>query len=199
MFLLNDDLSIYATRGDIVFFMLSAEDKDTGDKYTFQSGDVLRFKIFGKKDAENVVMQKDFPVLETSESIEIFLTKEDTKIGDVISKPVDYWYEIELNPLTSPQTIIGYDDDGAKIFKVMPEGEDFEIIQPEPEDLAVVDSELDLASTRPVENQAIARAIIDLQAKYENVLKGDIVITDNDGVHRKLVFNSNGSVIWVAI
>lgn len=199
MFLLNDDLSIYATRGDIVFFLLSAQDKDTGDKYTFQSGDVVRFKIFGKKDAENVVLQKDFPVLETGETVEIFLTKDDTKIGDVISKPVDYWYEIELNPVTNPQTIIGYDDDGAKIFKLMPEGEDFEVVEPEPEDIPVVDSELDLVSTRPVENQAISRAIIDLQEKIEKVFEGDIVVTGTDGVKRKLVFNAGGSVTWTEV
>ena len=90
--------------------------------YKFQPGDVVRIKVFGKKDAENVVLQKDFPVLEVTENVEIFLTEEDTKIGEVISKPKDYWYEVELNPGDYPQTIIGYDEDGAKVFKLYPEG-----------------------------------------------------------------------------
>lgn len=122
MFVLNDDNSIHATRGDIVFFSVSAE--DDGKPYKFQAGDVVRFKVYGKKDAENVVLQKDFPVLEVTENVEIFLTEEDTKIGEVISKPKDYWYEVELNPGDNPQTIIGYDEGGAKVFKLFPEGGD---------------------------------------------------------------------------
>ena len=57
-----------------------------------------------------------------AESVTINLTKEDTKIAEIINKPVDYWYEIEMNPDTEPQTIIGYDEDGEKIFRLYPEG-----------------------------------------------------------------------------
>ena len=45
-------------------------------------------------------------------------------IGEVINKPTNYWYEIELNPNTQPQTIIGYDEDGEKLFVLYPEGSD---------------------------------------------------------------------------
>jgi hypothetical protein len=169
MFVLNDDLSIYATRGDIVFFSVTAEDDITKEKYIFQAGDVVRIKIYGKKAAENVVLQKDFPVLETGESVEIFLTEEDTKIGEVISKPIDYWYEVELNPLTNPQTIIGYDEDGAKVFKLFPEGADIPEYVPDEEDIPFVDSELDLSSTRPVENQAIAKAFAQMSSRIEEL------------------------------
>lgn len=165
MFSLNDDNSIHATRGDIVFFSVSAE--DDGKPYKFQAGDVVRFKVYGKKDAENVVLQKDFPVLEVTENVEIFLTKEDTKIGEVISKPKDYWYEIELNPGENPQTIIGYDEDGAKVFKLFPEGDDIHDYIPDPEDIPVVDDKLDMASPRPVSNSVIAKAFAGLQAGYE--------------------------------
>ena len=71
-------------------------------------------------------MQKDFPVASDTQSVEISLTMEDTKIGDIISKPEDYWYEIELNPETNPQTIVGYDEDGPKVFKLFPEGGEME-------------------------------------------------------------------------
>jgi hypothetical protein len=167
MFIINEDQSIYATRGDIVFFSVTAE--DSGAAYQFQVGDVVRMKIYGKKDAENVVMQRDFPVAEKTESVAIYLSEEDTKIGKVISKPTDYWYEIELNPMSDPQTIIGYDEDGAKVFKLFPEGADVPEYVPEPEDVPVIDGELDLTSTRPVENQAIARAFAQLEQKINSL------------------------------
>lgn len=169
MFVLNDDLSIYATRGDTVFFTVTAEDE--GVVYKFKAGDVVRIKIFGKKDAETVVLQKDFPIYADTEMVEIYLTKEDTKIGEVISKPKDYWYEVELNPDTKAQTIIGYDEEGAKIFKLFPEGADLEEYIPDKEDIPVVDNELDLTSTRPVQNRAIARAIVSLKAAFEETEK----------------------------
>lgn len=167
MFLVNDDLSIYATRGDVVFFTVTAD--NDGEPYMFQPGDVLRVKVYGKKDAENVVLQKDFPVVVETDSVEILLTEQDTKIGEVISKPTDYWYEIELNPFSNPQTIIGYDEDGAKVFKLFPEGRDLVEDEPEEEEIPVVDEELDMTSTRPVQNQAIARAFATYRAERERV------------------------------
>lgn len=167
MYLVNDDLSIYATRGDIVAFAVSATDAETGAPYEFQPGDVVRMKVYGKKDAETVVLQKDIAVTTKTDSVAIWLTEQDTKIGDVISKPTDYWYEIELNPDTNPQTIIGYDEDGAKVFKLFPEGRDLEEDPIEPEDIPVVDDDLSLTSHRPVQNSAIARAITLLRNDME--------------------------------
>ena len=125
MFRVNDDLSIYATRGDMGGFYVEATLEGTA--YTFREGDVVRLKVFGKKDCENVVLQKDVNVEAETTQVEVWLSKEDTKIGEVINKPTDYWYEVELNPDTKPQTIIGYDDDGAKVFKLFPEGRDVEV------------------------------------------------------------------------
>ena len=171
MFVVNDDLSIYATRGDIVCLNVSATDDQTGGAYEFQPGDIGRMKFYGKKDAENVVLQKDFPVVAKTDSVGIFLTEADTKIGGVISKPTDYWYEIELNPFTNPQTIIGYDEDGAKVFKLFPEGRDLQEAETEPDDIPVVDADLDMTSNRPVQNRAIARAVTLLKNDLETVDK----------------------------
>jgi hypothetical protein len=124
MFVINEDFSIYCTRGDYCEFPV---------KHQFKQGDVVRFKATRKKDCETVVIQRDFTVEVETEEITISLTGEDTKIGEVISKPTDYWYEVELNPDTHPQTIIGYDDDGAKVFKLFPEGKDVDA-----EDIEVV-------------------------------------------------------------
>lgn len=166
MFQVNDDLSIYVTRGDVVYLKVSAD--NGGKPYTFEAGEVLRLKIYGKKNAENVVLQKDFPVVHTTQGVEIILTEADTKIGSVVNKPVDYWYEVELNPYDNPQTIIGYDEDGAKLFRLFPEGADVpEYEPPKPEDIPIVDEELDMTSPRPVQNQAIARAFANLKEGYE--------------------------------
>lgn len=167
MFVINDDLSIYATRGDTVFFTVTAV--ENGVPYEFKAGDVLRMKIYGKKAAEDVVLEKSFPVTAATKQYTILLTGEDTKIGEVISRPVDYWYEIELNPFSNPQTIIGYDEDGAKIFRLMPEGADSEAPQPEPEEIPVIDAELDLTSQRPIQNQAVARAILNLESAIQAI------------------------------
>jgi hypothetical protein len=70
------------------------------------------------------VLQRDFNVEDDTMSFVIFLSGDDTKLGEVISKPTDYWYEIELNPDTYPETIVGYDEDGAKVFRLFPEGKD---------------------------------------------------------------------------
>lgn len=170
MYRINDDLSIYVTRGDIVLLSVSAEDKD-GKPYTFVAGDVVRIKVFKKKKCTEVALEKDFPVTSVTQNVQIFLSGEDTKIGEVISKPVDYWYEVELNPLSEPQTIIGYDEDGAKVFKLFPEGADKELEEYEPneDDLLsrFMDDELDLTSTHPVENRVIARMFAQLVASHE--------------------------------
>jgi hypothetical protein len=78
--------------------------------------------VYEKKNCSNVVILKDAVVDTEAQSVTISLSKEDTKIGELISKPVDYWYEIEVNPDTKPQTIIGYDEAGEKIFRLYPEG-----------------------------------------------------------------------------
>ena len=122
MLILNDDLSIYCTRGDCGEISINA--RINGEPSFFSAGDVLRLKVFEKKGCDTVVMQRDFTIEEEADSLVISLNAADTKIGKVISKPVDYWYEVELNPDTNPQTIIGYDEDGPKVFKLFPEGKD---------------------------------------------------------------------------
>ena len=120
MFVINEDLSIYVTRGDAATFSVGAT--LDGASYVFKADDIVRFKVFTKKDCADVVLQKDVVATEGASVVEIALDKEDTKIGETISKPVDYWYEVEMNPDTYPQTIIGYDENGAKVFKLFPEG-----------------------------------------------------------------------------
>lgn len=120
MFLIDEEKTIHCTRGDAAVFSVGA--LINGAAYTFKNGDVIRLNVMKRKECTDIVLTKDFAVTEETEAVEVSLTGDDTKIGDVISKPLDYWYEVELNPDTKPQTIIGYDIDGAKIFRLYPEG-----------------------------------------------------------------------------
>lgn len=121
MFKINNDKSIYLTRGDIANILVTADMPD-GSVYEFKQGDVVRFKVFKRRDCGCVEIQKDVVATGGETGITIPLTGEETKIGDIISKPANYWYEVELNPDTAPQTLIGYDEDGEKVFRLFPEG-----------------------------------------------------------------------------
>ncbi len=122
MFSINNDKSIYITRGDIATIEISAYVSED-EMYTFKVGDVIRLKVFEKKRCDVVVLSKDVVIKSETTEVSISLSSADTRIGDLINKPVDYWYEVEINPDTTPQTIIGYDMDGPKIFRLFPEGE----------------------------------------------------------------------------
>lgn len=124
MFKINEDKSIHLTRGDVANITVGANDTD-GNPYTFNVGDVVRFKVMKRKDCKEVYLQKDVEVRAEAEEVSIFLGMGDTKIGEIINKPTKYWYEVELNPDTKPQTIIGYDEtEGEKLFVLYPEGDD---------------------------------------------------------------------------
>jgi len=115
------DNKILINRGDADVLTVDATD-DNDKPYTFQVNDVVRLTVMEANDCENVVLQKDTKVTEESTEVDIELTSENTRIGEVISNPVNYWYEVKLNPDTTKKTIIGYDDKGPKIWQLFPEG-----------------------------------------------------------------------------
>lgn len=121
MFTIDEENTISITRGDVGVIEVRVEDA-SGGQYTYKPGDVVRFKVFQKKRHENVVICKEVTVSDATDVVDITLEAADTKIGSIINKPTDYWYEVELNPYTIPQTVVGYDSDGAKIFRLYPEG-----------------------------------------------------------------------------
>lgn len=115
MFKIKKDV-FHVTRGDEGTF-------DFGlDNYVFQPEDVVALKVY-KADCLNEppVMTYEVTVEEESETIEMTLTSEKTKFGEMVNEPVDYWYEIELNGKHTP---FCYDEKGPKIFKLYPEGAD---------------------------------------------------------------------------
>ena len=88
--------------------------------YTFKIGDIVSFSIYDRKGYDkDPYLLKEINVEEETEVVYINLSTIDTRFGDVINKPKEYWYEIELN---NNQTVLGYDDKGPKIFMLYPEG-----------------------------------------------------------------------------
>ena len=156
MFSIDKDMTISVTRGDVAIIPVPAVDS------AFEIGDIIRIKVFEKKNCANVIFQKDFGVAERTESFELILTQNETKIGEIINKPITYWYEIELNPDINPNTIIGYDEDGPKLFVLYPEGEDIEYIPPTKDEIGPIDYELSLTSKRPIANCVVAKKTIEL-------------------------------------
>lgn len=109
-----DGNTIHLTRGDKATINLTIDD------YTFQVDDKVEFRVYNKKKLnEPPVLTKEITVEEETDSINISLTPEETKIGEPLNKATTYWYEIELN---DEQTVVGYDEDGAKELILYPEG-----------------------------------------------------------------------------
>lgn len=99
--------------------IISSGDED----YTFKVGDVVKFGIYNKNELDKeAILLKTIQVSEPTDKLTILFTQEEMTIGELINKPVTYWYEIQLND----NTIIGYDEEGAKLFKLYPEGSDIE-------------------------------------------------------------------------
>lgn len=121
MLKVDNEKKIHITRGDIGTLVVSAKNNDESD-YTFQKDDVVQLKVMEKQNVSNIILKKETTVSEESTTIDINLTKDDTRIGDLINAPVKYWYEVELNPDSNPITILGYDENGPKEFILYPEG-----------------------------------------------------------------------------
>lgn len=118
MFKVLANSTICLTRGDAANLKVTANN----GAHTFQTGDVIRFVVFRQKACGDVVIQKDVTVEEETPIVYIPLDPEDTLFGDLIHEPVEYWYSIKLNPDAQTQTLVGYDDYGAKVFRLYPGG-----------------------------------------------------------------------------
>ncbi len=120
MFKIIEGKRIELTRGDIASFKVEAIENNK--PYEFQAGEIVRFKVYEKNDCKCVKLLKDVTVEKKTTSVDINLESKDTKgICNYINSPKEYWFEVELNPETAPQTIVGYDKEPA-VFKLLPEG-----------------------------------------------------------------------------
>ena len=122
MFRINSSTKqININRGDVGNIKVTATYED-GTAYTFQVNDVVRLGIFTSGNYDDVILEKDVTVQSQTPYVIIPLTSANTTIGEIINNPVPYYYEIQLNPDTNPHTLVGHDENGAKIFMLYPEG-----------------------------------------------------------------------------
>lgn len=192
MFVVHEDMTIYATRGDAVYFPV---EKKVGElKYKFQPNDVVRFKVVEKKNYSKVVLMKDFLVEAECTSVNIFLSRFDMKFGEIINKPVDYWYEVELNPDTVPDTFIGYNESGPMLFKLFPEAKDVvegDIPDPE-EESAVARMTITFVNEYMGENaEVLVRETFDKYVAEHPLEKGE----DGVGIESAVVDDSGNLVL----
>ena len=132
----EDGKTIHLTRGDatgksynrLAFnFPIFNFETEQEELYEFQLTDKISFICFEKKGyTKEEVLRKEYTLeeigyTEPTTTVEIPLTAEDTKKFPLTNKGQTFWYDIVLNDTT---TILGYDDEGAKIIRVYPEGEE---------------------------------------------------------------------------
>jgi len=123
-----DGYTIKINRGDILPIKLQIPVYELDEHgvpvfdhyYQFKVGDKIDFSVYKKRRmSKDALLLKHMEVEEESTEFNFVLTSEEMKIGPLIDKPTEYWYEVELN---DQQTVIGYDDNGPKIMILYPEG-----------------------------------------------------------------------------
>lgn len=118
MLRIDSDKTIHLTRGDEGTITVSA--KEGTSDYTFTVGQKVSLIVVPKNGySQGSVIRKDIVVATEGTTVDIPLTDEDTKIGGMIDRAATYWYDIVID---DTQTIVGYDEDGAKKLILYPEG-----------------------------------------------------------------------------
>ena len=112
---------IQINRGDSIDMTITAKDT-SGEDYEFQVNDVIKFKVSEAKNESNVIIEKTITIETETTEVPIYISANETKLGDYINKPITYWYEVSLEKNNGDVlTIIGYDNKGPKEFILNPE------------------------------------------------------------------------------
>lgn len=115
----KDGTTLLVTRGDKGSIKVKKKISD-GVYEPFYKDDVVSFSLKNNFGDSEPVLRKKVTVQEKTDTVTFEFSKDDTTIGDLISSPVRYQYDIAIN---DDLTILGYDDQtGPKYFKLFPEG-----------------------------------------------------------------------------
>lgn len=115
----KDGKTLLVTRGDKGSVKVKKKISE-GVFEPFYEGDVVSFNLKNNFGDNEPVLRKKVIAQENTDVITFNFSKDDTTIGDLISSPVIYQYDIAVN---EDMTILGYDDEtGPKYFKLFPEG-----------------------------------------------------------------------------
>lgn len=128
--------TIHLTRGDSThkdyntlafqypIFNLATKEEEN---YIFQLDDKITFVAIEKKGytKEEIFRKeytlKDIGYIESTDTVELPLTEEETKLFPLSNKAQTYWYDLILNDTT---TMLGFDNEGGKKLIVYPEVEE---------------------------------------------------------------------------
>ncbi len=115
----SDGTTLLVTRGDKGRIMVKKKISE-GVYEPFYKGDIVSFSIKNNFGDNEPILRKKITIQENTDTAVFEFSKEDTTIGDLISSPVKYQYDVAIN---DDLTILGYDDKtGPKYFKLFPEG-----------------------------------------------------------------------------
>ena len=124
MLRIENENEIHINRGDTGNFDFIIP-LNNNKRYMFNVGDKLTFDVYEKKGFDKCSLLHKEIVLDKAQDVVTFeLTAEDTTIGDLINKTVDYWYEVQYFSQDGKicDTVLGYDEDGEKLLVLYPEG-----------------------------------------------------------------------------
>lgn len=97
------------------------------EKYMFQPDDKITFVVMKKNGyTQEEILKKEYRLRDIgyyweTETAELPLTKEETKLFPLSNKAQTYWYDLILNDTT---TMLGFDNEGAKKIIIYPESEE---------------------------------------------------------------------------
>lgn len=114
----EEDYLLDINRGNRLVFDYEISNGDDTN-YIFKDDDIVTFSIYEAFGLEKEpVLSKSFKPTPGSDTIKIDIPKDEMKFSEMTNTYVDYWYEITLNE----ETTLGFDDLGAKIIRIYPEG-----------------------------------------------------------------------------
>lgn len=118
MLKVDNEQTIHINRGDRLVLEYSID--NDGSDYIFQKDDYIIFSIYEKKglDKPPIIHEKITPIVGNT-TVDIDISSDKMKIGEIVNKEKEYWYEIQLN---NENTTNGFDEDGAKKIILYPEG-----------------------------------------------------------------------------
>ena len=92
---------------------------NAGEDYVYKEGDIVGISIYNVNSLNQPsVLSKNVNAVAGNTEVNITLTDEEMKLGQPQNYPINYWYEITLNG----ETVLGFDENGAKILILYPEG-----------------------------------------------------------------------------
>ncbi len=117
MITINTDKTIGITRGDVASFTLKVKQSDN-TYYQFKTSDRLYFTVKKSYADSNYIIRKIITFSSPTDTATISLNAYDTNFGSLLASARKYVYDISIN---ETETVVGYDNDGAKYFIIYPE------------------------------------------------------------------------------